>query len=202
MVKKYKEVKEMGIEMNMIVVISFILLIKPFRYFLQLFLNEGESFYYKLAHIFCLGILCFVLLLAMNDLKAAPFIASHSKAISLYLIAPFLMVLSIYVSSLFLFFRTILKMSKQYKLPAVIFSIIFLIFSLISIQRKSSLFFDMIGGGPENKESVIFGMSWINEYTISLVFNGYLFLFVTSITIIGAALIHSDSNRRGTPLPN
>ncbi|MFE8702502.1 hypothetical protein ACFYKX_18045 [Cytobacillus sp. FJAT-54145] len=180
-----------------IMLACFFLLIKPFRYFLNLFLGNDQPLLYKFSHIIGLVILILFIMLIIDDLTLQPIqkLASNQNA-ALYLVSPLMMVLAIYMTSLFLFAKEFLLLVKKYK-PVIVPVLLFTsVFSIMELINKSSELFSTLGGTPEQPGSTIHELPWINAYTTSLFFNGHLFIFLTSLTILCAYPFLSQKEAR------
>ncbi|MDZ5471030.1 hypothetical protein SM124_04610 (plasmid) [Bacillus sp. 31A1R] len=184
----------MSVQVTVIVIICFFLLIKPFRYLLNLFLNENESSLYKLAHLIGLTVLSIFLLVVMNDLTPEPTNLYQSDKASLFLVGPLLMILTLYVTCLFLYLKNVVHYIQKFKTLIIVAQILLATVSIVKMGSNSSLLFKRLGGGPESPGSIIYEMPWINPYTTGLVFNGYLLVFLTSITFFCAYMLNSKKS--------
>jgi hypothetical protein len=174
----------MSIEVVVVSALCFFLLVKPFHYFLQLFSNESASLLYKSVHLIAVIVVCLFLLIVIGDMQNSTIPApDYTK----FFITPFFMLTTLYLSVLFLFARDVLARRKDYLNGAIFILITILaLFSLTKMWRKTTQLFAQLGGGPDSPGSKMYEMDWINTYTSPLLMNIYLFLFLTSITLLCA----------------
>ncbi|WP_066047099.1 hypothetical protein [Robertmurraya korlensis] len=174
----------MSIEVVIVSTLCFFLLVKPFRYFLQLFSNESGSLIFKAVHLIGVIIVCLFLLIMIGDMQNSTIPAPDY---TLFFITPFFMLTTLYMSVLFLFESDVLERRKDHlNGPIFILIPILALFSLTKMWQKTTQLFTQLGGGPDSPGSKMYEMAWINTYTSPLLMNIYLFLFLTSITLFCA----------------
>ncbi|RSD27414.1 hypothetical protein [Mesobacillus subterraneus] len=169
-----------------LIVLIFFVLIKPFRYLLSFFMSKEVITAKKLAALVGLALLCLVLIAGIDLLTIEPHVVSGNGNPALLLIIPFFMVLTIYLTALFFFFKDV--MNGRVKLLVSLILPLIILYSLSRIWSDSSELISMLGGGPDEPESRIYRFPWLNQYTNTIFFNIYLMVFLSGITVWGSAI--------------
>jgi hypothetical protein len=176
----------------LLIVICFFLLIVPFRYILKVFTNKEISSTYKVANLTGLAVLSLLMVIGIDVLTIDPQTISGNGNLALLLIIPFIMVLTIFLTALFLFFKEVIN--RRWKLLLSVILPLIIIFSLARIWQDSSELISLLGGGPENPDSRIYRFPWLNQYTNTIFFNVYLIVFLSGLTMWGSAVFTSKKS--------
>lgn len=179
----------MDITIVLLIGLCFLLLISPYRYILTLFINRDKPMAYKIAHIIGLAVISILFIAGIESLTIEPHVTSGNGNLALLLIIPFLMVLTIYLTALFLFVKEFLN--PRWKTVVIIVLMAVIALSLARIWQNSSELISLLGGSPDEPGSRIFRFPWLNQYTNTLFFNGYLFIFLSGLTILGSTVFTS-----------
>jgi uncharacterized membrane protein len=182
----------MDFSIVLLIVICFFLLIVPFHHLVKVFTNKEISNTYKLANLTGLAVLCLLMVAGIEALTIDPQTISGNGNLALLLIIPFLMVLTIFLTALFLFFKEVIN--EKWKL---LFSIILpfvIIFSLARIWQDGSELISLLGGGPVDPDSKIYRFPWLNQYTNTIFFNVYLIVFLSGLAMWGSAVFTSKKS--------
>ncbi|HAQ06550.1 MAG TPA: hypothetical protein DCR24_03120 [Bacillus bacterium] len=179
----------MDITIVLLIGLCFLLLISPYRYILTLFINRDKSMAYKIALLIGLAVISILFIAGIESLTIEPHVTSGNGNLALLLIIPFLMVLTIYLMALFLFAKEFLNPRWKPLVIGLVMAVITL--SIARIWQNSSELISLLGGTPDEPESRIFRFPWLNQYTNTLFFNGYLLLFLTGLTILGSTVFTS-----------
>jgi hypothetical protein len=182
----------MDFSIVLLIVICFFLLIVPFRYILKVFTNKEISSTYKVANLTGLAVLSLLMVIGIDVLTIDPQTISGNGNLALLLIIPFIMVLTIFLTALFLFFKEVIN--RRWKLLLSVILPLIIIFSLARIWQDSSELISLLGGGPENPDSRIYRFPWLNQYTNTIFFNVYLIVFLSGLTMWGSAVFTSKKS--------
>lgn len=182
----------MDFSIIILVVICFFILIVPYRFILTVFTNKEISNAYKRVFLTGLAVLCLLMVAGIEVLTIDPQTISGNGNLALLLIIPFVMVLTIFLTALFLFFKEVIN--EKWKL---LFSIILpfvIIFSLARIWQDGSELISLLGGGPDDPDSRIYRFPWLNQYTNTIFFNVYLIVFLSGLAMWGSAVFRSKKS--------
>jgi hypothetical protein len=182
----------MDFSIVLLIVICFFLLIVPFRYILKVFTNKEISSTYKVANLTGLAVLSLLMVIGIDVLTIDPQTISGNGNLALLLIIPFIMMLTIFLTALFLFFKEVIN--RRWKLLLSVILPLIIIFSLARIWQDSSELISLLGGGPENPDSRIYRFPWLNQYTNTIFFNVYLIVFLSGLTMWGSAVFTSKKS--------
>ncbi|MCM3665474.1 hypothetical protein M3204_13740 [Mesobacillus subterraneus] len=182
----------MDFSIVLLIVMCFFLLIVPFRYILKVFTNKEISCAYKVANLTGLAVLSLLIVIGIDVLTIDPQTISGNGNLALLLIIPFIMVLTLYLTAFFLFFKEVIN--RRWKLLLSIILPLIIIFSLARIWQDSSELISLLGGGPKNPDSRIYRFPWLNQYTNTIFFNVYLIVLLSGLTMWGSAVFTSKKS--------
>lgn len=174
----------MYVQLLIVIVTCFLLFITPYRYTLNLFKSEQNSLPVKGIVFVMIFSLCSFCLFILNDLTLEPHEMIGKNNIGLFVIVPFLMLFTVYLTGLFFFVQDFLS---HYPGMKSIFILLFLAvgtFSFIKTSKDSSALIEKLGGGPEEVQSIIYNLPWLNEYTYTMFFNMDVLFIITSVTFL------------------
>lgn len=174
----------MYVQLLIVTVICFLLFITPFRFLLNFFNNRENSLFIKGIFFSLITSLAAVCLYLIADATVPPHVTVGEKNPALFIIVPFLMIFTLYLTLLFFFTTHILSKFPRVKPWLVLFIIGLGIFSVVKAGTMSISLIGELGGGPDVEHSIIYQFPWINPYTNTLFFNPYMFMFISSVTCL------------------
>lgn len=138
----------------------------------------------KTIILFIIFALCCVCLFMIHDLTIEPDVVSSVHQLGLFIIFPFVMFFTLFLMSLFFITKDILGKFPRTKPLFIVFFLTVAAFSIVKATTESVDLIEKLGGGPDEVQSVIYNLPWLNEYTYTLFFNMPIFLIITSVTFL------------------
>lgn len=174
----------MDVKIVVVTVGCFLLLISPFRYIINYFSSEENQASNKFVLLFTLILLCLSGLWIIETLTITPGQITGKENKALMAVIPFLMILAMYVTALFLFSKQFFQHIPKWRIPLTLVFLGVAVFTLMKLGIRSNELFAALGGTPDDQGSTIFQYPWLNAYTNTLFFNIYSFIFITATTLL------------------